>query len=65
MFFRYNYTNDSVELKETIELHTKACRDIEFSFDGNILYSSSKDKSIMLTDTQTGKLKGIYEKAHE
>ena len=49
----------------TLEVHTKACRDIEFSKDGNILFSSSKDKSIMLSDVNTGKLKHFYENAHE
>jgi len=49
----------------TLEVHTKACRGIEFSKDGNILFSTSKDKSIMLSDVNTGKLKQFYEDAHE
>jgi WD40 repeat protein len=48
-----------------LEVHTKACRNIDFSKDGNILFSSSKDKSIMLSDVKTGKLKQFYENAHE
>jgi WD40 repeat protein len=64
-FFRYKYTNESTEVLNTLELHTKACRDIEFSKDGNILYSCSKDKSIMISDCNTGKLKQFYDNAHE
>ena len=61
----YKYTNESVEVVNTLELHTKACRDIEFSEDGETLFSSSKDKSIMLSDVNTGKLKQFYDNAHE
>nr|CAD7588668.1 unnamed protein product [Timema genevievae] len=43
----HSYTNESTEIKETLELHTRACRDIEFNEDGNLLFSSSKDKCIM------------------
>ena len=63
--FRHKYTNESTEIMDTLEVHTKACRDIEFSKDGNILFSTSKDKSIMLSDVSTGKLKQFYENAHE
>ncbi|KAK6637781.1 hypothetical protein RUM44_008203 [Polyplax serrata] len=61
----YKYSNDSNELLRTLELHVSACRDIEFSSDGAVLYSCGKDKSIMLTDTETGKLKKFYDNAHE
>ncbi|KAJ9581791.1 hypothetical protein L9F63_003860 [Diploptera punctata] len=61
----YKYSNESNEILNSLELHTKACRDIEFSKDGDILFSSSKDKSIMLTDVNTGKLKNFYDNAHE
>nr|CAD7572102.1 unnamed protein product [Timema californicum] len=40
----HSYTNESTEIKETLELHTRACRDIEFNEDGDLLFSSSKDK---------------------
>jgi WD domain, G-beta repeat. len=63
--FRHKYTNENTEITSTLEVHTKACRDIEFSEDGNILFSTSKDKSIMLSDVNTGKLKQFYENAHE
>ena len=48
-----------------VELHTKAIRDIEFNLDGTTLFSASKDRSIMLSDVNTGKLQRFYENAHE
>lgn len=64
-FFRHKYTVEETEILETLEVHEKACRNIEFSKDGKILFSSSKDKSIALSDVKTGKLKQFYENAHE
>ncbi|KAJ8865910.1 hypothetical protein PR048_033433 [Dryococelus australis] len=61
----YKYAIDSTELMATWELHTKACRDIEFNRDGSLLFSCSKDKSIMVTDVASGKLVGAYDNAHE
>lgn len=61
----YKYSTDENVLVNTLELHTKAIRDIEFSFDGSVLYSTSKDRSILLTDVQTGAFKRLYEQAHE
>lgn len=62
---RYKYCDDTdAELLHKIELHTRACRDIEFSDDGTSLYSVSKDKSMMVSDVQTGKLKQAYDDAH-
>lgn len=61
----YKYTSDENTIVNTFEVHTKACRDIEFNSDGSTLYSVSKDKSIQLTDTETGKLKRFYDEAHE
>lgn len=63
--FIYKYSCDENELVNTLELHVKAIRDIEFSIDGKILYSTSKDRSILLTDVQTGKFVRNYEHAHE
>lgn len=61
----YKYTNDKNELVDTHELHLKACRDIEFDEDGKILFSTAKDKVVMLTDVATGKLIRCYEDCHE
>ncbi|CAG9862969.1 unnamed protein product [Phyllotreta striolata] len=61
----YKYSNDENTLENTLELHTKACRDVEFSLDGKILFSTSKDKSIMLSDVETGKLVKFYEDSHD
>lgn len=38
----YKYSTDANELIATHECHLKSCRDIEFSDDGNILYSTAK-----------------------
>lgn len=48
-----------------MELHLKACRDIEFSEDGQSLFSTGKDLCIAITDVETEKLIRLYEKAHE
>nr|AEE61993.1 unknown [Dendroctonus ponderosae] len=61
----YKYSNEENSLQNTLELHTKACRDIEFSLDGERLFSTSKDRTIMLSDVETGKLIKFYEDAHE
>jgi WD40 repeat protein len=61
----YEYGNEENKLLYTHEVHTKAIRDIEFSIDGKDLISASRDKSIMVTDFETGKLKRFWDKAHE
>lgn len=48
-----------------MELHLKACRDIEFNHDGKKLFSTAKDLCIMITDVETEKLIRLYENAHE
>lgn len=60
----YKYTNEENTLLTTLEMHTKAIRDIEFNDDGSTLFSASKDKSIVLSDVHTGKLKRFYDDAH-
>lgn len=60
----YKYTNEANELLNTLELHTKACRDIEFSENGDLLFSVAKDKSIMITDVATEKLVSFFDEAH-
>ncbi|CAH1957467.1 unnamed protein product [Acanthoscelides obtectus] len=61
----YKYSSSEATLEETLELHTKACRDIEFSQNGNLLFSTSKDKSIMITDMNSGKLMRFYDNSHD
>lgn len=61
----YQYSNQENTVLNTLELHTKACRDVEFNEDGDILYSASKDKSIMISDVETGKLISFYENSHD
>lgn len=64
-FLRYKYNNEENNLVSTMELHLKACRDIEFSMDGKRLFSTAKDLCIMITDMETEKLTRLYETAHE
>ncbi|KAM7363742.1 WD repeat-containing protein 55 homolog [Cochliomyia hominivorax] len=61
----YEYSNEGNKLLRNIEVHAKACRDVEFSEDGRNILTCSKDKSIMVTDMETEKLKKFYESAHE
>ncbi|XP_045762747.1 WD repeat-containing protein 55 homolog isoform X1 [Maniola jurtina] len=61
----YEYTNDETVLLKTLELHLKACRDVEFDNDGITMFTTAKDKAVMGTDVETGKLKQCFENAHE
>ncbi|XP_066157402.1 WD repeat-containing protein 55 homolog [Euwallacea fornicatus] len=61
----YKYGNEENVLQSTLELHMKACRDIEFSLDGKLLLSTSKDKSIMISDFDSCKLLRFYENSHD
>lgn len=63
--FLYKYNNEETSLVSTMELHLKACRDIEFSEDGQLLFSTGKDLCIAITDVETEKLIRLYEAAHE
>lgn len=38
----YEYNNDETKLINTLELHLKACRDIEFDNEGTTLFSTAK-----------------------
>lgn len=60
----YKYSNDENKLISTHEVHSKAIRDIEFSIDGKDLFSAGRDKSIMMSDMETGKLKRCWDGAH-
>lgn len=63
ILYKYNVEENSVI--KTLELHTDACRDIEFGPDGKVLYSVAKDKTIMLSDIETGKLVHYIADAHD
>lgn len=60
----YKYSNEENTLMNTFEVHTKACRNVEFTTDGSSLITSSRDKSLMITDAETGKLKRFWDNAH-
>lgn len=38
----YEYNNNETKLVNTLELHLKACRDVEFNDEGTILFSTAK-----------------------
>ncbi|XP_076767161.1 WD repeat-containing protein 55 homolog isoform X1 [Xylocopa sonorina] len=61
----YSYNNTTTEMISNLELHLKACRDIEFNESGKILFSAGKDLCIALTDVETNILVRTYESAHE
>lgn len=43
----YEYNNDETKLVNTLELHLKACRDIEFDNEGTTLFSTAKVSEIL------------------
>lgn len=61
----FRYGNEENQLLYTHEVHSKAVRDIEFSSDGRDLFSASRDKSIILSDCETGKFKRFWDGAHD
>ncbi|XP_063617738.1 WD repeat-containing protein 55 homolog [Cydia splendana] len=61
----YEYNDNETKLVNTLELHLKACRDVEFDSEGTTMYTTAKDKAIMVTDVETGKLKKNYENVHD
>lgn len=62
----HRYALDGHAHQWTAKPCKKSCRGVRFAPpDGRTLYSISKDKSIALMDTETGKLVRIKENAHE
>jgi WD repeat-containing protein 55 len=61
----YSYANEENTVKQSLEVHTKAVRCLEYSHDGKIILSTSRDKTIMITDCETGKLKRFWDDAHD
>lgn len=43
----YEYNNEETKLLNTLELHLKACRDVEFDEEGHTLYSTAKVSIIL------------------
>lgn len=60
----YRYSNEENELLHTHEIHRKGIRDIEFSSNGTEMISCSRDKSIVVSDFETGKFKRFWDNAH-
>lgn len=60
----YRYTNEDNDLLHTHEIHRKGIRDIEFSSNGKELISCSRDKSLVVSDFETGKFKRFWDNAH-
>lgn len=42
----YEYSNDETKLVNTLELHTKACRDVEFDNEGFVMFTTAKVSSL-------------------
>uniref|UniRef100_A0A182W6P2 WD repeat-containing protein 55 homolog n=1 Tax=Anopheles minimus TaxID=112268 RepID=A0A182W6P2_9DIPT len=61
----YKYSNEKNVLAATHELHTKACRCVEFTRDGTSIISTGRERSIVVADTETGKFKMFWEAAHD
>lgn len=61
----YRYSVEECEQMSTLEIHTKAIRSIDFDGEGEHIYSASKDRSIMITNVETGKFLREYTQAHE
>lgn len=59
------YSNEENKQLASLECHMKAIRDLEFSLDGLTLLSTSKDRSVVLSDVATAQMRRVYEGAHE
>lgn len=45
--------------------HMGNCRKIEYDESGELLYTISNDKSIIIAESNGGKFKNVYDGAHE
>lgn len=61
----YKFTNDECTIVNTFEAHAKSIRDVEFNAAGDLIISTARDRAIMVTDVETGKLKRFWDDAHE
>lgn len=60
----HKYGIEENELLHTLNHHKKSCRVLKFNEDGALLFSASKDKSVVITDTETMKVTQTLQKAH-
>ena len=61
---RYKYSVEENELLHTLMHHKKSCRTLTFNDSGSLLFSASKDKSIVVTDMATMKPTHSILKSH-
>ncbi|RZF48543.1 hypothetical protein LSTR_LSTR011158 [Laodelphax striatellus] len=62
--FIYKYDVAGNQTQRKTEVHTGACRAVEYSHDGQKIFTVSKDKSIVATDSETGQFVHVFDKAH-
>ena len=55
----------SVSNERSMKVHKKSVRAIGFTPDGQSIITASKDKSIKLRSTETGKMVAKYTRAHK
>ena len=63
--FSYKYDIEENELLHTLNHHKKSVRALTFNESGALLYSASRDKSIVMTDVETMTVSLTYAKAHK
>jgi len=61
----FKYDNEKNTLMKKLKIHKSGVRAVEFSSEGNYLFSVSKDKSLKVLDVETQELKYKVLKAHE
>jgi WD40 repeat protein len=60
-----NENGRSMSTERSMKVHKKSVRGIGLNPDGEIILTVSKDKSIKLRSTETGKMITKYKRAHE
>jgi len=60
----YKYSDDENENVFSLQAHTKAVRAVNFSEDGNVLFSASSDKAISVIDAKTNQIIRKQPNAH-
>lgn len=63
--YRYKYSNaKNRHLRTNDNVHLKKIMLLEFNDTGDYLYSACRDNNVSVSDTETGKMKVYFEKAH-